>query len=310
MTKKAEDYIRRRQAQLLGATFAGELPGHLARRADGVVVPAALMGVSLFGDRMPGPRGHLRVETQEVSPDGTPLGPWVVHEDHKNLVVTQAEGLMADAMAGVANAALNYIELGDPAFPANPPQLSDLFLQQTTAVRKAVSITVNNNILTAETTFLTSEGNGFTYTEAGIFTGPFASGTMFARKTFNPIVKTSSFQMKFTWIITFVVNPSGSGDCAGISLVGPQTVVNETIYTSGAGGEASVAATFDFAVGAGHLDFFLNGVRKVRGLEYVEAGPPLSAPIGGPPGNKGVNLVAFFLAPGDVAYLVQRTISP
>jgi hypothetical protein len=308
MTKKATDYVLRRQAQLLGHYLAGDgFPEHLVRRADGVVLPRSVSGVSLFGDRMPGPSGHLRVETREVTPHGV-TGPWVTHEDDPNLVVTLAESLMANAMAGVINSALNYIELGDPTFPANPPALGDITLQQTTSVRKAVSITVNGNILTAETTFLTTEGNGFTYTESGLFTGPFAAGSMFARKTFNPIIKTSSFEMRFTWIITFLVNPTSSGDCAGIALIGPSTVVNETIYESLLGGEASVAATFDFAVGAGHIDFFINGQRMVRTQQYLEAGPPLTAPIGGPAGNKGVNLISFTLIPGDVCYLVQRTI--
>ncbi len=309
MTRKAEDFIRRRKAQLLGRQFAGDmLPEHLARRPDGVVVPRCISGTALYGDRFPGPKGHLRVQTREVTPSGI-VGPWVTHEDDKNLVVTQAERLMANAMGGVLNSAFNYIELGDPTFPANPPAFGDIALQQTTAVRKAVTITLNGNILTAEATFLTTEGNGFTYTESGLFTGPFASGSMFARKTFNPIIKTSSFEMRFTWIVTFLVNPAAGGDCAGVALVGPATVANETIYESMSGGEASIAATFDFAVGAAHLDFFLNGARMVRTRQYLEANSPLSAPIGGPAGNKGVNLVGFVLNPGDVSYLVQRTLS-
>lgn len=309
MTKKAEQYIARRKAQLLGQHFAGlSSDRSLIRRPDGVVLPQSLYSVSLFGDRVPSPRGHLRVELREVTPSGI-VGPWQIHEDNKNLVVTQAEALMANAMAGLANSALNYIELGDPTFPATPPALGDIALQQTTGQNKAVTLTVNGNQLTAETTFLTSEANGFTFTEAGLFTGPFAGGTMFARKTFNPIVKTSSFQMRFTWIITFSVNPQSSGDCAGVALVGPTTVVNETIYESVGGGEASVAATFDFAVGAGHIDFFLNGVRQVRTRQYLEAAAPLAAPIGGPALNKGVNLVGFNLNPGDVAYLVHRSMN-
>ena len=114
-------------------------------------------------------------------------------------------------MAGVANSAFNYIELGDPAFPANPPALSDIGLQQTTGQRKAVSVTVNSNVVTSEVTFLTSEANGFTYTEAGLFTGPFGGGSMFARKVFNPIVKTASFELKLTWLVTFLVNPTAGG---------------------------------------------------------------------------------------------------
>lgn len=303
MTKKAQEYIKRRQAQLLGAQLVGDLPGGTVRRADGVVVPAGLAGASFVGDRMPYAKGEVRIQIRKPGDDE-----WETVEHDPNLVVTQAERLMANAMAGVANSAFNYIELGDPAFPANAPALGDLTLQQTTNVRKAVSVTVNGNIVTSEVTFLTSEANGFTYTEAGLFTGPFAAGSMFARKTFNPIVKTASFEMRFQWLITFLVNPASSGDCAGVSLIGQGSTTNETIYVA-AGSEASVAATFDFTVGAGNIDFFINGQRMVRTRQYIEAAPALAAPIGGPAGNKGLNLVGFTLNPGDVAYLVHRTLS-
>jgi hypothetical protein len=302
MTKKAQEFIKRRQAQLLGAHLSGNLPGGVVRRADGVVVPAGMVGTSFSGDTMPYAKGEVRVQIRK------PGEAWETIVKDDNLVVTQAERLMANAMAGVANSAFNYIELGDPAFPANAPALGDLTLQQTTNVRKAVGVTVNGNIVTSEVTFLTSEGNGFTYTESGLFTGPFAAGSMFARKAFSPIVKTASFEMRFQWLITFLVNPQSSGDCAGISLVGPSATTNETIYIA-TGGEASVAATFDFTVGAGRIDFFVNGQRMVRTRQYLEAAPALAAPIGGPAGNKGVNLVGFTLNPGDVAYLVHRTIS-
>jgi len=309
MTDKAQAYINNRKAQLLGGYLAGKgLPEHLVRRPDGVVIPRSVAtGMSFWGDRMPYAKGEVKIERREVTAVG--VGPWETLEHDPNLVVTQAERLMANAMASIANSGFNYIELGDPAFPANAPTLSDLGLQQTTNVRKAVVVTVNGNIVTSEVTFLTSEANGFTFTESGLFTGPFAAGSMFARKTFNPIIKTAAFEMRFTWLITFLVNPLSSGDCAGVALVGPTTVVNETIYTSAVGGEASIAATFDFAVGAGHLDVFINGVRQVRTAQYLEASAPLAAPIGGPVGNKGVNLVGFTLIPTDVVYLVQRTIS-
>jgi len=313
MTEKAEKLIARRKAQLLGHALSGKgLPAHLIRRADGVVVPrSAVHGVSFWGDRVPGPSGKLRVEIRKPGAEWSKHyeSEWTRLFEDPNLVVTQAERLMANAMAGVANSPFNYIELGDPAFPANPPDLSDLTLQQTTNVRKAVVVTVNGNIVSSEVTFLTTEGNGFTYTESGLYTGPFAAGSMFARKAFNPIVKTASFEMRFTWLITFLVNPQGSGDCAGVALVGPTTIVNETIYESVAGGEASIAATFDFSVGAGHLDVFIMGQRLVRSRQYVESAAPLTVPIGGPPGNKGVDLVGFTLNVGDIVYIVQRTIN-
>jgi hypothetical protein len=82
-----------------------------------------------------------------------------------------------------------------------------------------------------------------------------------------------------------------------------------TIYVSAGGGENSVAATFDFAVGANHVDVFLNGQRQVPSKDYNEAGAgALTAPIGGPPLNKGVNLT-FALNPGDEVFLIIRTLA-
>jgi hypothetical protein len=259
---------------------------------------------------MPYARGEVRVERRAVTPGGE-RGEWETIEHDPNLVVTQAERLMANAMALVPNSGFDYIELGDePTVSIVTPQLSDITLQRTTNVRKAVTVTVNGNVVNSEVTFLTTEANGFVFTESGLFTGPFAGGAMFARKTFNPIVKTASFEMRFTWLITFMVNPAGSGDCAGVSLIGPTTVANETIYESLLGGEASVAALFDFQAGAAHVDVFLNGQRQVRQRHYIEVGAgALAVPIGGPVGNKGINLLGFVLSPGDVVYIVQRTIN-
>jgi len=304
---KARRYVADRQAQLLGYRMAGaNLPSNLTRRPDGVVVPRnpTMQSMSLAGDVMPSPaKGRLIVETR------APGGDWVTHEDDSNLVVTQAERLMANMAAGIANSAISYIELGDPAFPANAPALGDITLQQTTGERKTATVTVAGNVLTAEVTWGIAEANGFIFTEASLNTGILGAGDQFARKTFNSIAKNNSFEMRFTWLITFLVNAASGGDCAGVALVGPSAVANETIYESVAGGEASVAATFDFTVGAALLDVFLNGQRLVRSRQYIEipAGG-LSAPVGGLPGNKGVNFVGFTLSIGDIVYIVQRTI--
>jgi hypothetical protein len=260
-------------------------------------------------DRGPTVRGYLTIQTRPVDAAGQPTGPWENAREDPNLVVTQAEALMAAMSIAEVNSAFNYIELGDPS-PAAPPALTNINLEQTTGQRKAVTSTRTSNVVTLETTFLAGEANGFTFTEAGLFTGPFASGQMFARKTFAGITKTAAFELRFTWLITFLVQTSG-GDCTGVSLIGPSTVTNLTVYNA-AGGEASVAATFDFAVGANHIDVFLNGVRLVPGIHYNEAPAPLTAPIGGPPGNKGVNFIAFTLVivpMVDQVLLVHRVLA-
>jgi len=289
---KARRYIETRKAmRRAGRRRAMEI-ARSERIFDGDVGPAAV--------------GRLVVELRRAE-DIHDERAWETVVDDDNLVVSQAEGLMAQMAIGAANSALSYIELGDPAFPANPPQLSDITLQQTTGQRKAVTTTASGNVVRCEATWLTTEGNGLGYTEAGLFTGLLGAGTMFARKAFSTINKTASYQMRFTWHITFLVNTSGS-DCAGVALVGPSTIASITYYVA-TGGEASVAATFDFSVGGNHVDVFLNRQRLYPGTEYLEAAAPLTAPIGGPPLNKGVNLVGFTLNPGDRVLLVQRTLS-
>lgn len=238
--------------------------------------------------------GRVLIETRQVNPDGSKADWTKVHEDH-NLVVTQAENLLAKMAAGTANAAINYIELGDPAVP-NPPQLSDTNLQQTTGERKATVAAVSGSQVEFTATWGVGDGNGFTFTEAGLFTGPFALGTMFARKSGFSIPKTLAFELRFTWTLRFDVSAGGGGGCSGIAVLGPSTVSDDFVFNA-VGGEAVLVVPFDFTVGAKHLDVFLNGQRLVYTVHYTETnfGP-----------NKGITFVAFTLSAGDQIYVIQR----
>lgn len=313
MFKKAKEFVARRKAQATAKKIAK--------------VYGKGGGLALSADPSPIAKGHVTIQMRPVGANGQApcdcdaqgrnCSHWdnIHHDD--NLVVTQAERIMAQMAIGAANSALSYIELGDPLAPATVPSLSDLNLQQSTGQRKTATLTALGNVVTAEVTFTSAEGNGFTYTEAGLFNGLLGSGLMFARKTFAGITKTSSFELRFTWLITFLVNTQG-GDCAGISLIGPSTVTAFTVYNSGdavgGGGEASVSATFDFVVGSNNLDVFLNGQRLVPGVHFLEANAPLNAPIGGPAGNKGINLIGFTLVEvqptgPDQVFIIQRTLN-
>lgn len=302
---KAQRYMAQRKAVLLAA--------EIAKRAGGAAAAARMTHHSMLGLDV-GPRavGVLTIETRPADKAGD-ASAWEVVEQGGNLVVSQAEVIMAAALAAVPLNTINYIELGDAGPPATPPVLSDISLEATTGERKLAIVTQTGNILTAEVTWLVGEGNGFVFTEAGLYVGNLGSGQMYARKAFNAVTKTAAFEMRLTWLITYLVAPQGGGDCAGIALIGPSTATAETVYVA-SGGEASVAATFDFTVNANRLDVFLNGVRLIRGVHYTESGPPLAAPIGGPALNKGINLVGFTLSgpvgltPADVLYIVHRTL--
>lgn len=273
----------------------------LAKKAASSAAARATVGSS---DRGALAIGHLTIETRAVDRATGARGEWQLHEQGHNLVVTQAESLQAQMAIGAANSAFNYIELGDPA-PATPPSLGDTTLEQSTAQRKACALTATGRVVTAESLWLVGDGNGFTYTEAGLFTGPFAAGSMFARKTFTGITKTVAFEMRFTWHITFLVQTGGSS-VTGIALIGSSTVTSYT-YAVAAGGENSVAATFDFSVGANNVDVFMNQLRLTPGVEYNEVTPGALTPATlGNPLNKGINLVGFSANLGDRFLLVHR----
>jgi hypothetical protein len=297
---KAQRYMAQRKAILLAAKIAKQARGSVHHSTLGLDVGPSAVGV-------------LTVEMRPADKVGDDSA-WEVVEQGGNLVVSQAEVIMAAALSAVPLNTINYMELGDAGPPASPPVLSDTALEQTTGVRKVATVTQTGNILTAEVTWLVGEANGFVFTEAGLYVGNLGSGQLFARKAFNAITKTAAFEMRLTWLITFLVAPQGGGDCAGVALIGPSTTTAETVYVA-SGGEASVAATFDFTVNANRIDVFLNGVRLIRGVHYTESGPPLAAPIGGPALNKGINLVGFTLSgavgptPADVVYIVHRTLA-
>jgi len=302
LNSRAQAYVARRRAEQQIDAQKIARGDRMKRRVESLARAFTGAAAPRF-EPAPVATGRLVIETRPAG------GEWQIHTDEQNLVVRQAEIIMAQMAIGAANSALSYIELGDPAFPATPPSLTDLGLQQSTGQRKLGTVTASGNVVTVEVTFTIAEANGFTYTEAGLFNGLLGAGLMFARKVFAGIVKTAAFEMRFTWYITFLVNTSG-GECAGVSLIGPASVASFTVFDSPLGGEASVAATFDFVVGGNHVDAFLNGARLVPGVEYNEAAAgALNVPIGGPALNKGINLIGFTLNPTDECFLIQRTLA-
>lgn len=264
----------------------------LAKEAEAHGLPKGAHSSVVSPDLGPQVKGSVCIEMRKKGDDD-----WKkVHEDH-NLVVTQAENLLAHMAAGSANSEIGYIELGDPGSPT-PPELSDTTLQSTTGERQAVSAAVNGSQVEFTATWGTGDGNGFTFTEAGLFTNPLGSGTMFARKAGFSVAKTNSFELRFTWTLRFDVSSGGGGSCSGIAVVGPSTITDDFLYTA-SGGETQVIVPFDFVVGAKHLDVFLNGQRLVYTLHYTEG-------TSGP--NKVINLISP-LAVADELYVVQRRVT-
>jgi len=255
MVKKSDVELRKQLYRSLVGTPPA-IPGLAHKGAKGQSSIA-------LGDPGPLVRGSVKVVLKDAE-----TGEETVVLEDKNLVVSQAASLMAAMAAGIANSEIGYIELGDPA-PATPPSLSDTTLEQTTGQQKAVAPTVLNNTATFVATWAVGEGNGFTFTEAGLFTNPFGAGTMFARKTGFSIVKTAAFSMTFTWMLTFSVLDACEEACYGVSLVGSSYTVEDYIYDA-AGGETQVVVPIDFVVGAKRLEVYLNGQRLYYTRDYIE----------------------------------------
>lgn len=272
MRPDEKNYDLRRKIYRALAGTPSAAPGTSGKRGLGFYSTA-------LGDAGPLVRGALKVTLTEVE-----TGRETVVVDEKNLVVAQAGALMADMAAGTLNSDIGYIELGDPV-AVLPPSLTDTNLQQTTGQRQATAAVVTGNSVTFTATWLAAQGNGFTYTEAGLFTNPMPGGTMFARKTGFTIVKTNAFQMTFTWVLTFSVLDACQEACYGVSLVGSSYVVEDYIYDA-AGGETQVVVPIDFVVAAKRLEVFLNGLRLYYTRDYIELN------IGA---NKGVQFNGFTL---------------
>jgi hypothetical protein len=249
-------------------------------------------------------RGSVTTENKENSPfkikgnlEITAIYPNGKKEkivDEKNLVVKQSEIVMAQMSAGLRQ--FSYIELGDPD-PAQAPDLADTTLQQSTGQSKAVTGTINSNSVILEATWGVDDGNGYDYTEAGVFTSPFLTGLLFARKTFGKITKTNAFSLQFTWTIVFQINNSGQSGCSGVSIVGRDTICYDYFYEA-TGGETELVIPIDFTPGTKNLDVFLNGQRLAYNKNYYE-----SVLTGT---SKGIKFMGFSLNPDNEIYVVNR----
>jgi hypothetical protein len=224
-------------------------------------------------------------------------GEKTIHLDEKletNLVVTLAESIMAKMAAGIANSPIAYIELGTGT---TPPALTDITLQTPIGVpeKQATTDTASGNVAHFQATWGVGDGNGNTFREAGLFTGPFpGTGEMFARKVFSALTKNAGFSFIMDWYISFTVQ-AGSGGCTGIAVIG-NTITAENYYFVAVGGELNLVVPIDFVVGATRLEVFQNGVRLVPNVVpgYHEA-------VIGP--SKGIVFDGFALIAADKIYV-------
>lgn len=121
----------------------------------------------------------------------------------KNLVPAQGRNMLAYLLANQAWAPTS-IGLGSDA-TGTVDETTDLGTERYRA--RIDTRDVDGSTLTFQTYIDTTEGNGYTYTEAGLFANELESGglpvistgTLFARTTFTGIAKTASVSFTLTW---------------------------------------------------------------------------------------------------------------
>lgn len=122
----------------------------------------------------------------------------IVHEQRvKNLVVDTGQGIMAGLIAGNV-AKPSHLAVGDDNTAVTS---ADTALGNETHRIQLTSSSVAGNVMTAYAYLPSSQGNGATLREAGIFNSS-SGATLFARATISSIVKDSSISVTFTWQFT------------------------------------------------------------------------------------------------------------
>ena len=151
-------------------------------------------------------RAQFRLEPNILIETRKPDGEWITRIKARNLIVITGIELVRDLIGGTGHRP-SHIGLGTGVTPV----LATDTTIETEAFRGL--ITTRNDLAAAIEFQLflgLSDGNGFTYTEAGILETGFQNGSvndpaiLFARSIFTGITKTISIELTITWTITIV----------------------------------------------------------------------------------------------------------
>ena len=117
-----------------------------------------------------------------------------------NLIVTAGRNLVRDRIYGSSSAAISHFWVGtsSQAVAATDTDLIAAVAGSRQAITQSV---VASGQLTVKYFLPSGTANGSTLREAGIFNAV-SGGTMLARATHGAIVKTSSVQVIYSWVIT------------------------------------------------------------------------------------------------------------
>lgn len=117
----------------------------------------------------------------------------------KNLLVATGRGLMVEQLGGTANAAPTHMAMGTSNTPVTDADttLAAEYYRDLITRRRAFTSRIQYQL------FLdTTQGNGVTYSEAGLFNVRNGSSIMFARVLFTGIPKDNSSTLTLSWDIS------------------------------------------------------------------------------------------------------------
>lgn len=124
-----------------------------------------------------------------------------------NLAVTTGKDLLRDFLYGDVVTGLTYLAIGTD----NTAAIAGDTTLGTETYRKVFTTTTKTSATLNMMTYISStEGNGNTIVEAGLFgngaTGSADSGTLYSRVIHTAIVKTTSLGITYDWDVTFTAS--------------------------------------------------------------------------------------------------------
>lgn len=142
-------------------------------------------------------RQNVYIDTYDAA-----SGLHVARTAQHNLVVMAGRNLVRDLLGDLSSERITHLALGTGTGAVTA---TDVALD-TEAYRAAfTSLTPTAGGLTVKLYLSKAQGNGYTFTEAGLLTAP-SAGTLFARVLLaSPLVKTSSIAATIQWDLTFGV---------------------------------------------------------------------------------------------------------
>ena len=140
---------------------------------------------------------NFMIETRE------PGGDWITRVKARNLIVTDGIEIVRDLLGGTGHRPSHIgLGTGTTAVTAGDTSIETEAFRDLITRREDLALAIEFQLFLG-----LGDGNGFTYTEAGILETGFQNGDpgdpaiLFARSLFTGIAKTISIELTLTWTI-------------------------------------------------------------------------------------------------------------